>query len=40
MLLKSYSINITQAEGIAISNNKIYVISDAEAKLYIYKLPQ
>jgi len=39
-VIKSYSINITQAEGIAISNNKIYVISDAEAKLYIYKLPQ
>ena len=38
-VIKSYSINITQAEGIAISNNKIYVISDAEAKLYIYKLP-
>ena len=39
-VLKSYSINITQAEGIAISNNKIYVISDAEAKLYIFKKPQ
>ena len=39
-VMKSYSISVTQAEGIAISNDKIYIISDAEAKLYIYKLPQ
>ena len=39
-VLESYSIGITQAEGIAISNDKIYVISDAEAKLYIYKKPK
>jgi len=39
-VLKSYSINITQAEGVAITNDKIYIISDAEAKLYIYKKPQ
>lgn len=38
-LIKSYSISVTQAEGIAIANDKIYVISDAEEKLYIYKKP-
>lgn len=38
-VIDSYSINITQAEGIAISNNKIYVVSDAEAKLYVFKKP-
>lgn len=38
-LVKAYSISVTQAEGIAIANNKIFVVSDAEAKLYIYKKP-
>ncbi len=38
-VLESYSINITQIEGIAIANNKIYVVSDAEAKLYIFLKP-
>ncbi|WP_456378097.1 SdiA-regulated domain-containing protein [Lutibacter sp.] len=38
-VIESYSINITQAEGIAISNNKIYVVSDAEEKLYVFKKP-
>jgi uncharacterized protein YjiK len=38
-LINSYSISVTQAEGIAIANDKIYVISDAEEKLYIYKKP-
>ncbi len=40
VLIESYSINVTQAEGIAVTNDKIYVVSDAEAKLYIYKKPQ
>jgi len=39
-VIKSYSIGVTQAEGIAIAKDKIYIISDTEAKLYIYKLPQ
>ncbi|MEN8194349.1 MAG: SdiA-regulated domain-containing protein [Bacteroidota bacterium] len=39
-LIESYSIRVTQAEGIAISGDKIYVISDAEEKLYIYKKPK
>jgi uncharacterized protein YjiK len=38
-LIKSYPINVTKAEGIAVSNDKIYIVSDAEAKLYIYKKP-
>lgn len=38
-VIKSYSINTTQAEGIAVTNNKIYIISDAEAKLYVFKKP-
>ena len=38
-LINSYSISVMQAEGIAIANDKIYVVSDAEAKLYIYKKP-
>lgn len=38
-VIESYSINSTQAEGIAISNNKIYIVSDAEAKLYVFKKP-
>ena len=39
-LIKKYSISVTQAEGIAIANDKIYVVSDAEAKLYVFKKPQ
>ena len=38
-LKKSYPINVVKAEGIAVSNDKIYIVSDAEAKLYIYKKP-
>ncbi|RLD26004.1 MAG: hypothetical protein DRI54_03705 [Bacteroidetes bacterium] len=38
-LIKRYPISVTQAEGIAIANDKIYVVSDAEEKLYIYKKP-
>lgn len=38
-LMESYPINVTKAEGIAISNDKIYVVSDAEAKLYVFKKP-
>ncbi len=38
--IKSYSVNINQAEGIVLVNNKIYVVSDADAFLYVYQLPQ
>ncbi len=39
-LIESFSINATQAEGIAIAGDSIFVVSDAEAKLYIYKKPE
>jgi uncharacterized protein YjiK len=38
-LLNSYSINVTKVEGIAVTSTEIYVISDATAKLYIFKKP-
>jgi uncharacterized protein YjiK len=38
-VIESYSINIEQAEGIAIANNKIYVVSDVEEKLYVFHKP-
>ena len=38
-LVKTYSIGVTQAEGIAIANDKIFVVSDAEAKLFVFKKP-
>lgn len=38
-LIENYSIEVTQAEGITIANNKIYVVSDLESKLYVYKKP-
>ncbi len=39
-LIESYPIKVTQAEGVAITKDKIYIISDAEEKLYVYKKPQ
>ena len=38
-LIESYPISVIKAEGIAVSNDKIYIVSDAEAKLYIFKKP-
>lgn len=38
-LIEKYPINITQAEGVAMTNDKIYIVSDVEAKLYVYKKP-
>lgn len=38
-LIKSYSVNINKVEGIALTNDKIYVVSDADAYLYVYKRP-
>ena len=38
-LVKAYSISVAQAEGIAIANDQIYVVSDAEAKLFVFKKP-
>ena len=39
VLIEKYPINVTQAEGVAITNDKIYIVSDVEAKLYVYKKP-
>jgi uncharacterized protein YjiK len=39
-LIKSYSVNVNKIEGIAIANNKIYVVSDTDGSLYIYNKPQ
>lgn len=38
-LIKSYSINISKAEGVAVTSDKVYIISDSDAKLYVYKKP-
>lgn len=38
-LIKSYPINVTKAEGIVVTNTKIYVVSDSDAKIYVYKKP-
>ena len=39
-LIEKYYINVTQAEGVAITNDNIYIVCDAESKLYVYKKPQ
>ena len=38
-LVKAYSTSITQAEGIAVAKGNIFVVSDAEAKLFVFKKP-
>jgi len=38
-LIESFKIDVKQAEGIAIKNEHIYIVSDVEAKLYIFKKP-
>lgn len=37
--LKDYKIPVNKAEGITINKDKIYVVSDAENKLYVLKKP-
>jgi uncharacterized protein YjiK len=39
ILLQSYSINVDQPEGIAITSEKIYIVSDSLKKLYIFQKP-
>lgn len=36
-LIKSYKIPVVKAEGVCIVNDKIYVVSDLEHKLYVFK---
>lgn len=38
-LIKSYPINVIKAEGIAVTDKEIYIMSDGTAKLYIFKKP-
>ncbi len=38
-LIDKYSIRINQAEGIAVTNDKIYIVSDPESTLYVYEKP-
>ena len=38
-LLKSYTTSIRKLEGIAVTNDKIYVVSDSKEELYVYKKP-
>ncbi len=38
-VIETYSIDVDQAEGIAIASDKIYVVSDAEEKLFVFKKP-
>ena len=39
-LIEKYSFNITQAEGVVITDNKIYIISDALERLYEFNKPE
>jgi len=38
-LIKSYSINVIKAEGIAVTNDTIYIVSDSNSTLYKFKKP-
>jgi len=39
VLIKSYSINVIKAEGIAVTNNTIYIVSDSNSTLYKFNKP-
>ncbi len=39
MLIQSYSIQVHKPEGICIIDDKIYIVSDSEEKLYIFPKP-
>jgi len=38
-LIKSFKIKVSQPEGIAVTDNYIYIVCDAKAKLYVFKKP-
>lgn len=40
LLIDKYSIRVNQAEGIAVTNNRIYIVSDPESTLYVYEKPK
>jgi len=39
-LIKSYKIPVDKAEGVVIYNDKLFVVSDSQNKLYIFKKPE
>ncbi|MFH0992674.1 MAG: SdiA-regulated domain-containing protein [bacterium] len=39
-VLSEYSIPFSKGEGITIVQNKLYIISDADGKLYVFQKPQ
>ncbi len=39
VLIKSYSINVNKAEGIAVTNNTIYIVNDSNSTLYKFNKP-
>ena len=39
-LIKSYKISVDKAEGVVIYNDKLFVVSDSQNKLYIFKKPK
>ena len=38
-LIESFKIKVSQPEGIAVTDNYIYIVCDAKAKLYVFKKP-
>ena len=38
-LIKSYSVNVTKAEGIAVTKNNIFLVSDSNSTLFKFKKP-
>jgi uncharacterized protein YjiK len=39
VLTESFSINVDQPEGIVVTSDKIYIVSDSQKKLYIFQKP-
>ena len=40
ILIKEYPIEVTKAEGVVVTNNKIYIVSDSTNKLYTFNKPE
>lgn len=38
-LISKYTISLPKGEGISVIGNKIYIVSDSEAKMYVFKKP-
>jgi len=38
-LIESFNIRVSQPEGIAVTDNYIYIVCDKDARLYVYKKP-